>query len=132
MSKREVLEQVYPGEIEYIFDKKREHELKRYIGYMNQIMAASSAFGGGDASKEYIENVKTYIKELSSNESKEKTNNINDWYREYETLKNKDNLDPKDKKRIVELKEKMDDHINKEINKLKGIKNRQKQINDKK
>lgn len=121
MSKKEVLNEIYPDELEYIFDIQRRRELERYSDYLNQFMATSSAFGGGDSAKEYIENLIDHINILSGNE--ENNSNIDDWYKEYEKLKEKDDKTINDKKRIKELKEKMDKHIENEINKLKGLKN---------
>ncbi|MCF8002443.1 MAG: hypothetical protein K9K76_11395 [Halanaerobiales bacterium] len=130
MSKKEVLEQVYPDELEYIFEKKKEKELKRYMGYMNQIMAVTAGFGGGDAAKEYVENIKEAIEELSDNKKKEESSNINDWYSEYKKLQNKENRTAEEQRRINRLKDKMDNHIDNEINKLKGLHTKQKQINE--
>lgn len=120
MSKNEVLNQIYPDEIEYIFDIQRRNELEKYTGYLNQFMAASSAFGGGDNAKKYIEDLIDHINLLSGNE--ESSSNIDDWYQEYEELKEKETKTIKDEKRIKELKEKMNNHIDSEINKLKGLK----------
>jgi len=120
MSKREVLQQVYPDELEHIFDKKREKELHRYEGYMNQIMAVSAGFGGGDSAKQYVEDVMNQIKELS-NENKEDEVDIRDSYAELEKLQNKDELTYKDEKQIVELKQKIDEKLDKEMNKLRNL-----------
>lgn len=45
MSKNEVLEQVYPDELEYIFRKKREKEIQRYEGYRHMMIAIAAGFG---------------------------------------------------------------------------------------
>lgn len=131
MSKREVLTQVYPDELDYIFEKQRERELKRYLGYLNQIMAVSAGFGGGDSAQEYIDMIQEQVRELSSDEEQEEKNNINEWYKEYDQLKNKDDRTAEEQRRINRLKDKMDNHIDNEINKLKGLQQKQKQVNDK-
>ena len=45
MSKREVLTQIYPDELEYIFQKKREAEIQRYEDYRHMMMAVAAGFG---------------------------------------------------------------------------------------
>ena len=45
MSKNEVLEQVYPDELKYIFKKKREKEIQRYEGYRHMMIAIAAGFG---------------------------------------------------------------------------------------
>ncbi|MFW5916453.1 MAG: hypothetical protein ACOCTM_03165 [Bacteroidota bacterium] len=66
MTKMEVLNQIYPDELEIIFEKKREKKLRRYMGYLNQIMAVSAGFGGGDAAQDYVQDVIDQIKFLSN------------------------------------------------------------------
>lgn len=46
MSKKEVLEQIYPDELDYIFRKKRDKEIQRYEGYRHTMIAVAAGFGG--------------------------------------------------------------------------------------
>lgn len=46
MSKQEVLTQVYPDELEYIFRKKREKEINQYESYRHTMIAVAAGFGG--------------------------------------------------------------------------------------
>lgn len=69
MSKKEVLEQVYPDELEYIFRKKREKEIQRYEGYRNVMIAIAAGFGaetedGESLYKIYNQQLDEIIEEL--------------------------------------------------------------------
>lgn len=46
MSKKEVLEQVYPDELEIIFERKRQQEIQRYEDYRHTMIAVAAGFGG--------------------------------------------------------------------------------------
>lgn len=46
MSKKEVLEQVYPDELEIIFERKRQQEIQRYEDYRHTMIAIAAGFGG--------------------------------------------------------------------------------------
>lgn len=95
MSKNEVLTQVYPDEIDYIFDKKREKELKRYMGYLNNIMAVSAGFGGGDSAEEYVQDIMDKIRKLSN--SKQNKENKNREITKEDIKKNTERLKFKEK-----------------------------------
>lgn len=124
MSKKEVLTQVYPDELDYIFDKKREQELKRYMGYFNQIMAVSAGFGGGDSAKEYVKEIASTIEELSNNKDTDKKTDIRELHSEYEELKKKDDLSIYEEKRLVELKHRIDEYLDRELSKLMNLRKR--------
>lgn len=69
MSKNEVLEQVYPDELEYIFKKKREKEIQRYEGYRHMMIAIAAGFGaetedGESLYKIYNQQLDEIIEEL--------------------------------------------------------------------
>lgn len=119
MSKNEVLQQVFPEELEYIYDKKRVRELHRYEGYMNQIMAVAAGFGGGDNAKEYVQDVTDHIQELADNN--EDKVDIRDLHSELEELKAKDELTYEEEKKIVDLKQQIDEKLDKEMDKLRNL-----------
>ncbi|SDM21028.1 hypothetical protein [Halarsenatibacter silvermanii] len=67
MSKKEVLEDVYPDELEYIFEEMRREECRRYMDYYNQLAAGMVGQTKKDdrTIEKYIEEIIKEIKELS-------------------------------------------------------------------
>ena len=53
MSKSEVLEQVYPDELDYIFEQGRIKEIQRLEGYITQM----HSFGSGKSSEKWFERI---------------------------------------------------------------------------
>ncbi|AZO96128.1 hypothetical protein [Halocella sp. SP3-1] len=134
MSKREVLEQIYPDEIEIIFKQHAQQqqlqEIKRYEGYLWSMRAVAAGMGGetkdGKSLYEvYTKELINNIKKLSDIEDDSSSFDVNEAYYEYEKLKNKDNLTVEEEQRKAELKQQLDEHINNEINKLKKIQQKQ-------
>ena len=75
MSKEEVLTQVYPDEIEYIFRKKRQQVEERYEGYLHQLNAILAGFGaktedGCSFYEKYQQQIVEIIKALEGTENK--------------------------------------------------------------
>lgn len=68
MSKREVLRDIYPDELEAIYAEMREAECKRYMGYYNELVAGMIGHTReNDRSvEEYMEKIVKEIRELSS------------------------------------------------------------------
>ncbi len=64
MSKQEVLSQVYPDELEYIFRKKRDREIKRYDNYRHMMIAIAAGFGAETESGEPL--YKVYSQQLDA------------------------------------------------------------------
>jgi len=94
MSKNEVLEQVYPDELEYIFRKKREKEIQRYEGYRHMMIAIAAGFGaetedGESLYKIYNQQLDEIIEELKGTREYEgeKKYTPEDIDRELEKLK---------------------------------------------
>lgn len=94
MSKKEVLEQVYPDELEYIFRKKREKEIQRYEGYQHLMIAVAAGFGaetedGESLYKIYNQQLDEIIEELKGTREYEgeKKYTPEDIDRELEKLK---------------------------------------------
>mgnify|MGYP001428706323 CR=1 FL=1 len=92
MSKSEVLEQIYPDELEYIFKKKREKEIQRYEGYQHLMIAVAAGFGaetenGESLYKVYSEQLNDIIEQLKGTEVEEKEYTPEDVDRELEKLK---------------------------------------------
>lgn len=132
MSKREVLEEIYPDELETIFKRNAQQqqlrEIKRYEAYLWNLRTVAAGMGGetqrGESLYEiYSKELINTIKKLSNVEveSKNASFDVNGAYYEYERLKNKDNLSTEEEQRINELKQQLNEHINSEINKLKSI-----------
>lgn len=132
MSKREVLEQIYPDELKTIFKQYAQQqqlkEIKRYEAYLWNMRAVAAGMGGETKSGESLYEI--YSKELINTikkisdvevESKDSSFDVNTAYYEYEGLKNKDSLSTEEEQRTNELKQQLDEHINSEINKLKTI-----------
>lgn len=94
MSKNEVLEQVYPDELEYIFKKKREKEIQRYECYRHMMIAIAAGFGaetedGESLYKIYNQQLDEIIEELKGTREYEgeKKYTPEDIDRELEKLK---------------------------------------------
>lgn len=134
MTPNQVLEQIYPDEVDYLFksysEKQQLEEIKRYEGYLWSMRAVAAGMGGetkgGESlyevySKELINN----IKKLSDIEDDSSSFNVNEAYYEYEKLKDKDNLTVEEEQRKMKLKQQLDEHIDNEISKLKRIQNKQ-------
>ncbi len=121
MTKKQVLEDIYPDELEFIFDRMRLKELKRYEDYYNEIIASFFVFGGGDAAKDYFEKIIARIKILSQDkkELSEPAGGIDQWYEQYTLLDQKEKLTEEEEKAKKKLKEMMNKHIDSEISKLK-------------
>lgn len=97
MSKKEVLEQVYPDELEYIFKKKKEKEIQRYESYKHTMIAVAAGFGAETKDGESL--YKIYNQQL---------NEIIDQ------LQGKGESEPEKKKYTPK-------DIDKELDKLKGL-----------
>lgn len=121
MSKYEVLTQIYPDELKYIFDKKREKEIKRYQGYFNQIMAVAAGIGGGDSANEYVQDIISHIKELSNTDNKSEGPSINDLYQEKKKLHSKDSLSEDERLRLKELNNQIKEKLDQELGIFKSI-----------
>lgn len=92
MSKSEVLEQIYPDELEYIFKKKREREIRRFESYQHLMIAVAAGFGaetenGESLYKVYSEQLNDIIEQLKGTEVEEKEYVPEDVDRELEKLK---------------------------------------------
>lgn len=124
MSKKEVLTQVYPDEIVFIFEKKREKELKRYMGYLNQIMAVSAGFGGGESAKEYVQDVVDRVKELNGDDKNNKgqeEDKISNLHERKKELEEKENLTAKEKEKLKDINEQIKIKMRKQLDRLKGM-----------
>lgn len=92
MSKKEVLEQIYPDELEYIFRKKQEREIRRFESYQHLMIAVAAGFGaetenGESLYKVYSEQLNDIIEQLKGTEVEEKEYVPEDVDREIEKLK---------------------------------------------
>lgn len=129
MSKKEILEQIYPDEVEYILRKKNEKEIRRYEDYRHTMIAIAAGFGAETEDGESLYKVYTQqldkIISILSGEKIDERDNIDIWYEEYEELKSKENLTEEEEDRIRELKRLMNEHIDNEINKLRGLQEKQ-------
>ncbi|MFW6327556.1 MAG: hypothetical protein ACOC2F_04520 [Bacteroidota bacterium] len=124
MSKKQILEQVYIDEVEYIYEEKRQKELQRYTGYLNQIMAAAAGSGaGGKTAKNYVQDVIEHIKKLSSDEEKEqqKDKSITELYYEKKELEEKEELSQTEKEKLAKIETKIDELFQGEIGKFKSM-----------
>ena len=89
MSKEEVLTQVYPDEIEYIFRKKRQQVVERYEGYLHQLNAILAGFGaktedGSSFYEIYQRQIVGIIEELGGKENrKEDIDTEKNYTKEY-------------------------------------------------
>lgn len=126
MSKKEVLDQVYPDELEIIYQKKKEREIVRHEGYRHNLVAIAAGMGGRTEDDkplygEYMQQLNDTIDLLAGEKSVSVTGDIDAWFEEYEVLKNKETPTPEEQTRITELKKIMNDHIDGEVKKLKHL-----------
>jgi hypothetical protein len=63
MSKKDVLDQVYPDELEYIFRKKKDQEIQRLEKYKHTMIAIAAGFGSKTESGESL--FKIYNEEIT-------------------------------------------------------------------
>jgi len=92
MSKSEVLEQIYPDELEYIFRKKQERETRRFESYQHLMIAIAAGFGaetenGESLYKVYSEQLNDIIEQLKGTEVEGKEYTPEEVDRELEKLK---------------------------------------------
>ena len=125
MSKKEILTQVYPDELEEIFEYEKINELKRYENYLWHIRAVAAGMGaktkdGSSLYEIYTKEIADIIKNITD-DKQEQSFDVNKAYYEYKELKEKDNLTKEEQERHDELKKKLNDHIDNEINKLRNI-----------
>lgn len=99
MSKERVLTEVYPDEIEFIFENRRNKEIKRYEDHRYTMIAVAAGMGAKTKDdKSLYEVLNHHLDEII-----EKLNNVE-----------KTDTEPEEKEYTVE-------HIDKELDKLKGI-----------
>ena len=70
MTKKQVLTQIYPDEIPYIFEEMKKEELKRYTGYYNDIISGMIGMTKDEdgSMKSYVDLIINKIKFLSGDE----------------------------------------------------------------
>ena len=75
MSKREILEDIYPDELPAIFSEMKNEELKRYQGYYNELVAGiiGHTKENDNTVNNYINSVVETIKKLNEEEKVEDT-----------------------------------------------------------
>ncbi len=96
MSKKEVLEDIYPEELDYIYQKKKEKELNKYEGYRHQLLSVMAGSGAKTESGDSLFSL--YMKELND---------------KIDILENKD--------KPVVNKHYTPETIDKELDKLRGL-----------
>lgn len=95
MSKNEILTQVYPDEIEYIYDQERTKEIRRVEGMYNQLIAGL----------------------LGNSFYKDEDNITQNWFQSVAEMF--DRLNPSDKESKQEPKS--EEEVKSELDKLRGL-----------
>ena len=68
MTKKEILTEIYPDELDYIFEEMKLRELKRYEGYYNELMAGliGNTKEGDNTIPNYFNEINNAIKKLTA------------------------------------------------------------------
>lgn|GEM_PF-2160646 len=132
------MKQVYIREVPILLHKieerRRTRAIEKLYDHQYHFRLAIATLGMAP-DKELIQSIakdldsrqQNLLGEFESEDEQGARDGIDRWYEEYEGLKQKENPTEEELARMTELKEKMDRHIEKELDKLRGLHTKQKQ-----